>query len=118
MSRQMAFWRYNDGVYLDNQKVYEEACCNGLTVEGLAELPTEDILRMICEKLPAYDKLDEYSFESEKGAFELSYTNQCILFDCSWDMPMNDLNTVIDIMAAFHCPFYDPQITKRFDSAG
>ena len=39
MSYDLDFWKYQDGVYLDNQTVYEKACCDGERVEGLEELP-------------------------------------------------------------------------------
>lgn len=49
MSRHLAFWKYNDGTYLDNPKVYETACIDGKAVEGLAALPVGDILNRASE---------------------------------------------------------------------
>ncbi|MGN0640958.1 MAG: hypothetical protein ACI4JT_08400 [Oscillospiraceae bacterium] len=115
MSRHLAFWKYNDGTYLDNPKVYETACIDGKAVEGLAVLPISDILNRASEIFNDYDKLDEYNFESEKGSFTIIATEQAVLFDCGWDMLETELNKIIDLMDEFGCPFYDPQIETRFD---
>jgi hypothetical protein len=37
------------------------------------------------------------------------------MFDCSMRMNEDELNKIIDLMAGFGCPFYDPQIDVRFD---
>lgn len=115
MSRHMAFWKYEDGIYLDNQKVYEKACCEEMHTDGLSILPVRDILDKVNEVFCDYDKLDEYNFESLVGAFTIYTTEQTVLFDCSWSLPATELNKIIDIMLGFDCPFYDPQITTRFD---
>lgn len=115
MSKHLAFWKYNDGTYLDNQKVYETACIDGKAAEGLAILPISDILNRASEIFSDYDKLDEYNFESENGSFTIIATEQAVLFDCGWEMPETELNKIIDLMDEFGCPFYDPQIETRFD---
>ncbi|MCH5349556.1 MAG: hypothetical protein J1E40_09550 [Oscillospiraceae bacterium] len=115
MGRHLAFWKYEDGVYLDNQKVYEEACCDEKIIDGLSTLPTDRILGRVSEVFADYDKLDERNYESSNGSFTVSTTEQSVLFDCGWSMLMTELNKIIDIMAEFDCPFYDPQIKTRFD---
>lgn len=115
MSRHLAFWRYNDGTYLDNQRVYEESCCEENSVDGLAVLPISDILRRVDEVFGDYDKLDGSNYESGKGSFSISATEQSVLFDCGWSMAEAELNKIIDIMLEFDCPLYDPQIETRFD---
>lgn len=115
MSRHMAFWKYNDNTYLDNQKVYEESCCSENFVDGLAMLPISDILLRVDEVFDSYDKLDDSTYESAKGAFSISATKQSVLFDCGWSMDEAELNKIIDTMLEFDCPLYDPQIETRFD---
>lgn len=116
MSRHLAFWRYDNGTYLDNQMVYEESCCEENPVDGLAALPISDILRRVDEVFNDYDKLDGRNYESSKGSFSISATKQSVLFDCGWSMAESELNKIIDIMLEFGCPLYDPQIETRFDS--
>ena len=41
MGRQLAFWKYEDGVYLDNKEVYMKSFGDGEEVSGLSELPKE-----------------------------------------------------------------------------
>ena len=41
MGRQLAFWKYEDGVYLDNKEVYKKSFGDGEEVSGLSELPKE-----------------------------------------------------------------------------
>ena len=115
MSRHLAFWKYNNGIYLDNQKVYELSCVEGQMIDGLSMLPLRDILSRVNEIFNDYDILDKYSYDSSKGSFTIIITEQSVLFDCSWNMPETELNKIIDIMLEFGCPFYDPQIMTRFD---
>ncbi len=115
MSRHLGFWKYMNGTYLDNQEVYESTCIEGEKIEGLSNLPISDILAKVNEIFSDYDKLDEYNYESSEGSFTIITTEQSVLFDCSWNMPAQELNKIIDIMAEFDCPFYDPQIATRFD---
>ncbi len=115
MSRHLAFWKYDEGIYLDNQKVYEMGCAEEKTIKGLSLLPVSDILNKVNEVFSDYDKLDERNYESTKGSFTIFNTEQFVLFDCGWSMPETELNKIIDIMIEFDCPFYDPQIRTRFD---
>lgn len=115
MSRHMAFWKYNDGTYLDNQKIYEEVCCGEGRADGLSPLPVKDILDRVDKVFSDYDKLDSMNYESNRGAFTIFAKEQTVLFDCGWSMLASELNKIIDIMLEFDCPFYDPQIQVRFD---
>lgn len=115
MSRHLAFWKYDDGTYLDNQKVYEMTCVEEKTLEGLSTLPINNILNRVNEVFSDYDKISEYTYDSIKGSFTISTTEQFVLFDCSWSMLETELNKIIDIMLEFDCPLYDPQISTRFD---
>lgn len=115
MGRHLAFWKYENGVYSDNQKVYEEVCGNGKTMNGLSALPIKSILRRVNEVFADYEKLDDTNYESSLGTFSIFTTEQSVLFDCGWSMHYTELNKIIDIMLEFDCPYYDPQIQTRFD---
>jgi len=114
MGRQLVFWKYEDGVYLDNQNVYE-MICDEEGIDGLEDISKEDVLDRIKTEFSDYDELDEYNYESSMGSFTVNFTEQSVLFDCSYSLPETELNKMIDIMAEFDCPLYDPQIATRFD---
>ena len=114
MGRQLVFWKYEEGVYLDNQVVYKKIC-NQEEINGLSELSIDEILKKTNLVFSGYNKLDNYNFESEKGSFTIYTTKQSLIFDCSFELPETELNKIIDIMLEFECPFYDPQIEIRFD---
>ena len=114
MGRQLVFWKYKEGVYLDNQVVYKKIC-NQEEINGLSELSIDEILKKTNLVFSGYNKLDNYNFESEKGSFTIYTTKQSVIFDCSFELPETELNKIIDIMLEFECPFYDPQIEIRFD---
>ncbi len=115
MGRQLAFWKYEDGIYLDNREVYMTSCIEGKIVNGLAQLPYTEILVKLNNAFSSYTKLDTYNFESAKGSFTVYPRQQSVLFDCSFSLPETELNSIIDIMLEYGCPYYDPQIAVRFD---
>ncbi len=115
MSRDLAFRKYDDGEYLDNKAVYGQTCIEGVETAGLSALPISRILAKVSEVFGDYEKLDEYNYESQNGGFTITATVQSVLFSCSFSMPETDLNKIIEIMAGYACPLYDPQIDVRFD---
>ena len=115
MGRQLAFWKYDEGIYLDNREVYMTSYIAGKNVDGLTQLPSAEILGKLNNAFSSYTKLDPYNFESAKGSFTVYPRQQSVLFDCSFSLPETELNTIIDIMLEYDCPYYDPQISTRFD---
>ncbi len=115
MSVDLDFWRYKEGAAHDNDKVYRLACCDGETVEGLEDLPIEDILKKTASVFSDWNALSENIYEKDDASFEISVTPQIVRFDC-YGVSEDDMNRFIDIMADFGCPLYDPQISTRFDS--
>lgn len=114
MSKHLAFWNYNKGIYLNNRQVYTESCCS-LEIEGLVKLPIGAILDRTEQKFSDWQKLDDYSYESDRGSFTIITTPTAVIFDCGEGMQVNDLNKIIDIMLEFDCPCYSPEINVRFD---
>lgn len=115
MGRQLAFWKYVDGVYLDNREVYMQSCAEGKPVTGLAELPVSEILAKVKKTFREYERLDDYHYGGLEGNFSIYTQPQSVVFDCSFRMSEQELNKIIDLMAGFGCPYYDPQIDTRFD---
>ena len=116
MSVDLDFWKYREGVRLDNAAVYRRACCDHEPVEGLEALPTEEILRAIGAAFLGWDALDAYNYENRGGlgAFQLSATPQALRVDC-YSMGRADMKRFSSVMAGFGCPLYDPQLEVRFD---
>lgn len=114
MSVDLDFWRYQDGVYLDNAMVYQRACCDQEAVEGLRALPAEDILEAVAAAFPEWDSPAPFHYEREGRAFQISATPQAVRFDC-YSMERLDMKRFSAIMERFGCPLYDPQLGVRFD---
>lgn len=116
MSYDLDFWKYKQGVYLNNQEVYER-CSDGELVEGLEILPIEDIKKEISRVFPDWtvnEQGDTWNPPKGKEAFQLFYTSQFVRFDC-YGIKGKDMNRIIDVMLSFDCPLYDPQVPQRFD---
>ncbi len=115
MGYSLAFWKYEDGVYLDNQSVYENTIAEEQLIEGLQTLPVNEIREKFKADFSDWDWLDEDNFEHEsRGAVQIYITEQAVQLDC-YSVSQDDMNKLIDVMLAFDCPLYDPQIAIRFD---
>ncbi len=117
MSYDLNFWKYKNNVYLNNQEVYEK-CSEGEIIEGLEELPIDQIKQKIAEEFSDWATDDSDFFENTigNGAFDLFTTAQFIRFNCSFKMNGEDMNRLIDIMLKYDCPLYDPQVPQRYDN--
>lgn len=116
MSIDLNFWKYQNNVYLDHAAVYQKACCNQESVEGLEVLPVEDILKEIAAAFPEWDVLDPFNYEKKEGqgSFQISTTPQTVRFDC-YSMEQADMKRFSVLMSKFECSLYDPQQGVRFD---
>ena len=126
MSYQLTFWKYEDGIHLNSQKVYNDSCIEYLKVDGLSSLPVKDIITDIKTKYKNWELMDESTADGEKGtvytfifdngscAFEAEISEQSVLFDCH-GLDGGQMNELIDIMLAYDCCLYDPQTETRFD---
>ena len=115
MGRQLAFWKYEGGADLNAREVYEKSVVEGSVVAGLATLPEAEILSKVKKTFREYERLDDYNYGGLQGNFTIYINSQSVMFDCSLRMNEDELNKIIDLMAGFGCPFYDPQIDVRFD---
>ena len=88
----------------------------GETLPELEDLPIADILRKIGETFSHWDALSPTDYENPNGgAFQITATPQIVRIDC-YGVSGDDMNRLMDILIAFGCPLYDPQISERFDS--
>ncbi len=112
---ELVFWNYIDGIYLNHQEVYE-AIEEGENIEGLEELPTTVILNRINSVFSKWERVDEYSWKNNDGpgAFCVKTTPQSIKIDC-YGTQGKTMDKLVDIMAEFKSPLYDPQIPERYD---
>jgi len=112
---ELLFWRYQDGIYLNHHEVYE-AIEEQQIVEGLEELPVTVILNRINSVFSNWEKVDENSWKNSagKGAFQIVTTPQSIKIDC-YGTEGKTMNLLVDTMAEFKCPLYDPQVPERYD---
>ena len=115
MSLDLDFWRYKQDIAHDDSRVYQTACCDGERLEDFEDLPVKEILQKIAEAFSDWEALGPSDYEKAgRGAFQISTTPQIVRFDC-YGMQGEDLNRLIDVLAAFGCPLYDPQVGDRFD---
>ena len=114
MSYDLSFWKYESGVSLDHQRVYQNLS-QGKRLPGIASLPIEQLLARIRVTFSeGWTQLDERTWESDKGAFQLFSTDQFLRVSC-YQLAGEDMNRFIDIAAEFECSLYDPQVGKRFE---
>ncbi|MFV7234146.1 hypothetical protein [Flavobacterium sp. ZB4R12] len=112
---ELLFWRYQDGIYLNHHLVYE-AIIEEQEVEGLEELPVTIILNRINTLFSQWEKVDDNSWKNNKGkgAFQIKTTPQSIQIDC-YGTEGKIMNQLVDALAEFNCPLYDPQVPERYD---
>jgi hypothetical protein len=112
---ELLFWKYLDEVYLNHHEVYE-AIDEQQEVEGLETLPITVILNRINSVFSSWEKVDENSWKNTngKGAFHVKTTSQSIKIDC-YGTEGKTMNLLVDTMAEFKCPLYDPQVPERYD---
>ena len=126
MSYQLTFWKYNNGIYLDSKKVYNDSCIEYLKVDGLSALPVDKIINDIKNRHKNWELMQESTLDGEKGtvytflfdkdnrAFEAEISEQSVLFDCH-GLDGDQMNELIDIMLEYGCCLYDPQTETRYD---
>lgn len=112
---ELLFWRYQDGIYLNHHLVYE-AIIEEQEVAGLEELPVTVILNRINTLFSQWEKVDDNSWKNNKGkgAFQIKTTPQSIQIDC-YGTEGKVMNQLVDVLAEFNCPLYDPQVPERYD---
>jgi hypothetical protein len=113
MRYDLNFWKYEKESSSNNHQAIYERLSNGEFVEGLKIIPIEDILKKINEVFSAlgWIPLDEETWESESGAFQIYTTPQ--FFRIDYYGADEDMEHLINITHEFGLPLYDPQTSKR-----
>ncbi len=116
MSIDLNFWKYRNEMYCDNASVYQRACCDHERVDGLEDLPIEDILTDTAAAFHDWNMSDPFHFGKKdgQGSFQITTTPQMVRFDC-YSMERADMKRFSSLMAKYECPLYDPQQGVRFD---
>lgn len=112
---ELLFWRYLEDVYLNHHEVYE-ALDEQQEVQGLEKLPVDIIMNRFQTVFAKWEKVDENSWKKPngKGAFQVITTPQSVKIDC-YGTEGKTMNLMVDTMAEFKCPLYDPQVPERYD---
>jgi hypothetical protein len=112
---ELLFWKYEDGIYLNHQEVYE-ALDDNIVVEGLEQLPTDIILNRINSVFTKWERVDDASWKNNEGpgAFCVKTTSTSVKIECYGTVGIT-MDKLVDIMDEFKCPLYDPQIPQRYD---
>lgn len=112
---ELLFWKYEDGVYLNHQEVYE-ALDEDQEVAGLEKLPTDVILNRINSVFSKWERVDENSWKNNDGpgAFCVKATSNSVKIEC-YGTQGSAMDKLVDIMDEYKCPLYDPQVPERYD---
>lgn len=114
MGYDIDFWRYQEGVRLNHQKVYERLS-SGKDVDGLETLPIPEIAAAVKAAFSDWEHPDEETWDGgDRGAFQIFTTSQFLRFDL-YGVDDSDSDRLIEIAKRFGCPLYDPQQGKRYD---
>jgi hypothetical protein len=90
------------------------------TVDGLSDLPIEEVLAEIVASFPGCHRrsagIEEsivWSSVDEEDSFRLTWSSQHFRVECH-HLPLEQVNCLVKIGENFSCPLYDPQTGERF----
>jgi hypothetical protein len=117
LSYDINFWKLERPLIIAPVDIYRRLC-KGEHVDGLAALPVSEICGQIQTTFPAFDPAKGFStFRIAGGSIEASWSEQHFRFDLRGDWN-SEAQSIVEIMAAFHCPLFDPQVNERYDANG
>jgi hypothetical protein len=116
MSFSLFFWKQDRPIDLPVRDIAWKLHYGEL-VEGVAILPTQQILARLSKHFPQlkYDE-DEPIVEFPHGAFEVYVTDQHVAIHVDGDLG-EPLNIIAKVMGEFGCPLYNDYDEKRYDRA-
>lgn len=93
-------------------------------VEGVATLPIESILTELVVALPgsvresngAGREWIDWVGEDDESSIQILWSDVHVYADCR-NAEYEVVNRIIEVLADFGCPLYDPQVDKRFDTS-
>jgi hypothetical protein len=119
LSYDLIFWRQNEGDERAPQPILE-AFSEGAAVDGIPQLPVEDVLAKLLDAFPAAIREPNGSREwihwtspDGQSGFEVEWTPQYVWITCR-PLDADRANQMIDIANAFGCALFDPQTGARF----
>ena len=119
MSYELVFWRQAD-MMSQSSKTTNEALKNRQAVEGLSELPIDEVLREITTSFPnslresgGSEEWITWSSTDGEDTFRVTWSAQHFRVECH-HLPLNQVNRLVKIGEKFGCPLYDPQTGERF----
>jgi hypothetical protein len=114
MSYDLLFWRQSGDGELSPEMI-ASALYDGDAVAGLHALPTEQVIARVNGRFRLTTEGGLTFWDGgDAGMFELYHSPQHIHFCCR-NLLAEQCNELIDIMAEFRCPLYDPQVNRRFE---
>ena len=119
MSYELIFWRQTILMPQSSKAIYD--CLNGgLPVDGLGELPIEEILSRVIDNFAGAQREINGSKEwvvwrspNGEDSFEVTWSKRHVRVDCH-HLQLRDMNRLVEIAALFGCPPYDPKTGERF----
>ena len=118
MSYDINFWKQTRPLEISAQEIYERLSRGEQEIDGLAELPVDQIKQRLKEAFPDYDPQDPFPLiQTEHGSIEVLHSRQSFRFDLRGETEEVH-NRLVEIMADFGCPMYDPQRGQRYDAEG
>jgi hypothetical protein len=119
MSYELMFWRQAAMMTLSSKAIYESLNENR-AVDGLSDLPIEDMISDLTSLFPDAVRESNDSRESiawfsqnQEDSFRATWSAQHFRVDCN-RLPLNQVNEIVNMSAKYGCPLYDPQTGERF----
>jgi hypothetical protein len=119
MSYELIFWRQMTLMSQSSKAIYDNLN-EGRPVDGLGELPIEEILSRVIDNFAGAQREINGSQEwvlwrspNGEDSFEVTWSDWHVRVDCH-HVQLTDMNRLVEIAAAFGCPLYDPQGGERF----
>ena len=119
---QLVFWREEVDFDVPPLTVCE-SLMNERMVDGLVTLPIASIISGLLDALPGAVRESgggsEWIYwlsEDQRSSVQIDWTDVHVFADCRY-LEHDVANRIIELLARFGCPLYDPQVDKRFDSA-
>ena len=117
----LVFWKETGDPGVSPSVVYR-SLIDGHSVVELETLPIETILSELIAALPGSVResntsgLEWIDWDSDDGlsSIQISWSNVHVYADCR-SVSYEIVNRIIEVLAGFGCPLYDPQEDERFD---
>ena len=115
MSYDLIFWRQRPDDHRAPGDITDIFLSSEEPNASLPSLPTDAIERRVRQVFPELVTSGGLTYwdGGEDGLFEFHVSSQHVHFCCR-QLKTTHCNAIIDLMAEFECPLYDPQVDKRF----